>query len=123
MEKLEYFDSVREFWNRQFCTFEICKKLVELGFNEICLNRSDSDPDVLAILWQQAIDWIREKYDIHIVITVYPYSEIIEVNGYKIYAEINGSLCTAVSEETQCWSYYKAREQAILKSIEIIETK
>ena len=66
MEKLEYFDSVREFWNRQFCTFEICKKLVELGFNEICLNRSDSDPDVLAILWQQAIDWIREKYDIHI---------------------------------------------------------
>jgi len=121
---------------KEFVTYEIAKEIKELGFdcpvfatfdykNEIKLREDfiKTTEKLKAPLWQQVIDWLREKYDIHIVITVYPYSEIIEVNGYKIYMEINASLCTVINNETESWSYYKAREQAILKAIEIIKQK
>ena len=70
-------------------------------------------------LWQQCIDWFREKHDIHIVITVNPYSELNEVNGYKIYTNVNTILTCVSNQEIQTWTHYKAREQAILKCIEL----
>lgn len=115
----------------QFCTYEIALKLKELGFNEECLASYFEWPipdrgtfelslrgTIHAPLWQQAIDWFREKYDLHIVVTVNPYSEIDEVNGYKIYDGYKNMQCVS-NQETQSWSHYKAREQAILKCIEL----
>ena len=73
---------------------------------------------VSAPLWQQVIDWFREKQDLYIVITVNPYSEILEFSGYKIYNGENDIKCVS-NQEMQSWSYYKARKQAILKCIEL----
>ena len=81
----------------QFVTYEIAVKLKELGFKEYCfccykkhiscniltfeyeLSESlvsnifcrnfDFDSLVAAPLWQQVIDWLREKYNLHITIT------------------------------------------------------
>lgn len=78
----------------QFVSYEIAKKLKELGFNEECyeyyttngsrygfqyydFDRTNSTlddsykvskPDCTAPLWQQATQFLREKYGIHIVI-------------------------------------------------------
>lgn len=78
----------------QFTPYEIAKKLKELGFNEECyeyyttngsrygfqyydFDRTNSTlddsykvskPDCTAPLWQQATQFLREKYGIHIVI-------------------------------------------------------
>ena len=70
-----------------FVTYEIASKLKNLGFDNILcfgyytnngeyLDTSkkyhkqpsidDLQDKCLAPLWQQAIDWFREKYDIHI---------------------------------------------------------
>lgn len=82
---------------------------------------NQKDTDVDAPLWQQTIDWLREQRDIHIVITVNPYSELNEVNGYKIYMNVNSILTCVSNQETQTWSNYKAHEQAILKAIELCQ--
>ena len=131
----------------QFVTYEIALSLKELGFNEPCLacytfpikselpiltghytnefkkyyNFKLKEKNITVPLWQQCLDWFREKHDIHIVITVNPYSEIKEVNGYKIYTNINSTLVCVSNQELQTWSYYMAREQAILKVIDIIK--
>jgi hypothetical protein len=72
----------------QFVTFEIAKELKELGFDEPCLarfnkskfqmnrlrdwykhNSGEIDKIYLsAPLWQQVINWFREKYKLIIVI-------------------------------------------------------
>ena len=86
--------------NEQFCNYEISKKLKDLGFNEECLAvfyqekfmnghiepyvwnlinsiKTNSDCNsidiVTAPLWQQAIDWFREKHRFHIQITPISY--------------------------------------------------
>jgi len=102
---------------KQFATYKIALAIKELGFTEECMafwfnrekklsienqykgllmcesNRnSDFNVDsnyTSAPLWQQVVDWFIEKYSLHIVITVNPYSEINEVNGYKIYNILN----------------------------------
>lgn len=73
--------------NDQFVTYEIANKLKELGFNVPCLavygtngefeythkisqfspmsNSQSSSFLPTAPLWQQAIDWLREKYGYH----------------------------------------------------------
>lgn len=135
---------------KQFVPYEIALAMKELGFNEPCLgyfpNVENSDKTMIffdrvpeytinslfdenptnyhftAPLWQQCVDWFREKYDLHVVITVNPYSEINEVNGFKIY-DGNKELNCISNQETQTWSNYKAREQAILKCIELCKQK
>lgn len=71
----------------QFATYEIAKKLKELGFNEPCLgyftpsmqfilantSKTLSIWDVrngflIVPLWQQAIKWLKEKHNIRISI-------------------------------------------------------
>ena len=118
----------------QFITYEIALKLRELGFNDWCfcfynysrkllyytgydtlvyeelenITFNINKEDILAPLWQQAIDWIREKYDIHIIINK-TYGYVI-LRGGKNPIGLN-----------YIGNFYQAREQAILKVIELIE--
>ena len=75
----------------QFVTYEIALKLKELGFDEECLTSFDpgwnfnmpsgrtknnsnypkenvTNQKCAAPLWQQAIDWFREKYKINCIL-------------------------------------------------------
>lgn len=75
--------------DKQFCNYEISKKLKELWFNEPCFGYfaplkteltiwynpeiSNDGEFILAPLWQQVIDWLREKHRFHIQITPISY--------------------------------------------------
>jgi hypothetical protein len=109
----------------QFVTYEIAKKLKELGFNEPCFtcyskkNQSDKEcklfDDEISIhnwneysgqtysspLWQQAIDWLREKHDI--IVCFNPEE--------RMWDTYNGN-CLEFAGNT--------REAAILKALELI---
>ena len=73
---------------------------------------------VTASLWQQAIDFLREKYLLHIEIQSPDYPDDVNFswNIHKI-CEF-GSLASGES-----FDYYKVREQAILKCIELLKNK
>ena len=106
---------------------EIFKQLKNLGYKhyvDLTIEELDNLPInniEKRIEYSLVIDWFREKYDLHIVLTVNPYSEIDTVNGYKIYDGKNELKCIA-NNETRSWGYYYAREQAILKALELIKT-
>lgn len=118
-----------------FVTHEIAVKLKELGFNEPCIaffleNKeiySLSNPtsdfstvtnenkrhNISAPLWQQAIDWLRthetkpiDVYDIPLICwQVQQYDKNLSKHNFNYFD----------SED-----YYKSREQAILKAIQLI---
>lgn len=126
---------------KQFVKYEIALKLKELGFDEVCLavyfrnkfqlvkgfninnvdlhvaNQMDA---ILAPLWQQVIDWLVEKYNIYIDVKpvvfddepIYIY-EIVDLKKGRLLNNINESFIDP----------NEAREQAILKIIELIENK
>lgn len=125
---------------KQLCHTKIALKLKELGFNEKCLysieyseggqtlqlnpnfkNNSQCYIGEITIpLWEQVIDWLGDKYDIHIVITVNPYSsKEKEIHGYKIYR--GHQLMCLINNEDGTMEKAKAREQAILKAIELVK--
>ena len=125
----------------QFVTYEIALKLKELGFDEECFGRYEGADYYLekwnevklepthttsqntfswqlasAPLWQQVIDWIREKYGIHIELDFglgwgYGFIPV----GTELTYNWNHF------EDDHKWSYYEAREQAILKVIELCQ--
>jgi len=124
--------------NNQFVTYEIALALKELGYSEICLGEYYIDKNkriilsykthyhtkkrnsIQAPLWQQAIDFLREKYDI--VINIYA-----NASGYLF--EMHDSAKRGGTHrydsgfegpnEGGCWNIYpEARKQAILKAIE-----
>ncbi len=132
---------------KEFVTYEIAVKLKELGFQEDCFkiievedgiericvddsyskyrnntgdkqlyfkNRFNSGGEYyIAIpLWQQVIDWFREKYKIRICNIVNVHIESIFI-VYELYNN-------QIIENTD---FYIAREQAILKAIELIKQK
>jgi len=138
----------------QFATYEIALKLKELGFDEPCLaifegkDISQSHWDhsisqarisriygtkaakaILAPLWQQCIDWFREKHHYHIDVT------FREVKGKKveginsvyfdieIYHLFGGDAWKTYSFNQISDDFYYTREQAILRAIELIEIK
>ena len=119
---------------KQFVTYEIALKLKELGFDEPCLGRFVGENTFildsgelsqkqntttyapLSPLWQQVIDWFREKHNIHISIPNYYDGWSIDIRGFKQNINLEYH-----SEPGNCLeNYYEAREQAILKAIEII---
>ena len=118
---------------KQFVTYEIALKLKELGFDEECLgyytitNKGLLYPynmheyiyrkDFLcaAPLWQQAIDFFREKHNIWIQIEMEYYDGI--TYNYVI-IQNNGKV---INFEDEFHEYYEAREQAILKAIELCQ--
>jgi hypothetical protein len=112
----------------QFVTYEIAKKLKELGFNEPCFtcyskkNQSDKEcklfDDEISIhnwneysgqtysspLWQQAIDWLKEKHSIKII-----ESPKFGWNIYLLY-----------DNEYIIEGEYQTKETAILKALKLI---
>ena len=128
----------------QFVTYEIALKLKELGFGKKCFayyynptglhigdsgysfsngfitpahveNICQDDIACIAPLWQQVIDWLREIYKIHILI-----QRVIGNRG----TDIESESWTFEGTVWKSWpTYYKAREQSILKALELITNK
>lgn len=130
--------------NKQFVTYEIALKLKEMGFDEYCFGvffrgkfmtgnveqyvwnlvhsaTTNSDCNsidiVTAPLWQQVIDWLREVYDIHIEI----YLDINDLYEISITNKVLVNYYIDDDSDQGFIDFYKAREQAILKSIEICQ--
>ena len=122
----------------QFVTWDIALKLKELGFNEECFGLFTRNKEFLVKdfitneeakeyyggiatpLWQQAIDWFREKHNK--IITVYS-----NASGYlwETHDAIGGTQREwsdySGPNDSGCWdTYEEAREQAILKALELI---
>ena len=134
---------------KEFIPYEQALKLKELGFDEICLavyfnnkfklvkdlNINNVDLHVateidaiLAPLWQQVVDWFREKYSIFIEIKSGNYFDTFS-NSYQFHAFCkvfkNGELGRIViirdKQNNHIFqSYENAREQATLKAIALI---
>lgn len=127
------------YMKNQFCSYEIAKQLKELEFDEYCLavyfkdkfqlvkgfNINNVDLHVanefggiLAPLWQQVIDWFREKQNIYINIEPITFDdeptyifEIINLKNGMLLNDINSSFIDP----------NEAREQAILKALELCQ--
>ena len=129
----------------QFVTYEIALSLKELGFDEECFGFFDGSRNnklwyempnkginyiptyaILAPLWQQVIDWFDNK-NIIIGIDINPGTLFYRVHLYKRYYHnpsrlvikeyfLSGEFNNFISKE-------EAREQAILKAIELCKEK
>jgi len=123
----------------QFVTYPIALKLKELGFDEPCLamfnlehnlrfiknktghpngsRNSECEPNVLAPLWQQAIDWFRSNHSFHI--------SIYRLNNKwcgDVYDILRQRYVTSNAFDGVLFNAYEeAREQAILKAIELVK--
>ena len=112
----------------QFVTYEIALKLKELGFDEECFGlykneillrdyetfqRNEFLNCIKAPLWQQVIDFFRQKHNIWIQIEMQYYDGITYT--YTI-IQNNGKV---IKYKEEFYEYYEAREQAILKAIEL----
>lgn len=131
---IDPFENKKDYMKKQFVTYEIALKLKELGFDEPCIcyydrhnyqilftNLYGGNPlelsmmqnnyhvDCYAPLWQQAIDWFREKYDNHICI------QKCVCDGIDISYTFTGTPWNSYK------TYEEAREQAILKAIELCQ--
>lgn len=117
---------------KQFVPYKIALAIKELGFNEMCIATFDEDKDfdlqnfeqnydtfpshIIAIpLWQQVIDWLREKYDINIVIHKCCHTDM---KGIQTITYTN----TGIPWDSVP-TFQEAREQAILKAIELCKNK
>ena len=133
----------------QFCTYEIALKLKELGFDECCLavyfkdkfqlikgfNINNVDLHVanemdaiLAPLWSQVIDWFLINYNIWIsvdtsLIKFYKDDELQPPKFQFIIEDLNNRdadyMFHSADEDLFYFDYKEAREQAILKAIEL----
>jgi len=132
---------------KQFVTYEIALILKELGFDEPCMARFKIRTNELtevmspklqmfvrtesqeefrwqmwsAPLWQQVIDWLIENYDIIITVDM----NCMEDEGFTFYVGNIKSRETIIEDESygNVNSYYNARKEAILKTIESIKNK
>ena len=135
---------IKEF-NSQFCTPQIAEKLREANFNEPCiavisehsddeilyenynfeqlLFKNSESPEITLPLWQQIIDWFRVRYDIIIEPIVFN-KGFIEDNKfcyqYHIYNRSDNPDFIYISP-TEWKTFDEAREQAILKALELIK--
>ena len=116
----------------QFVTYEIALKLKELGFDEECLKLWEhtefytvlvspreykkviSERFIKAPLWQQVIDWFREKHNMSILIPSFRISDKELAVTWRIMSTNFGN----INADMILTSYEEAREQAILKAIE-----
>lgn len=131
----------------QFVTYEIALKLKELGFDDICFciyNRERSlrfnnmhnpkdrykncklaknNGKIPAPLWQQAIDWLRIN-GLSIIFRYYiPESYAFTIQPtFEKYKHISGGIFDRSIYDAPD-GYYIAREQAILKAIELCQNK
>ena len=121
----------------QFVTYEIALALKELGFDEECFGLYKNEillrdyetfqwneflNCIKAPLWQQVIDWLRETYKINILIAPIYSSE--NLKGYVFnFGLITMDNLSEVFKNGKFETFYKAREQAILKAVELCQKK
>lgn len=121
--------------HKNFVTYEIALKLKDLGFNESCLAafRNDEYNDLITLtedvldgdfiiftsgsnikapLWQQVIDWFREKFDYHVTYNV------LESDGEVRYIFKGGEYQSRFKVLSKRKDFYEAREYAIINVIE-----
>lgn len=104
----------------QFVTIEIAKKLRELGFNEECFTYwEDKYTGIEGIpLWQQVIDWLNFEKELFIRLdkrfNSYNY-QVLKYNESKNKNEV------VIDEYLSDLKYNEAREQSILKALELIK--
>ena len=143
---------------KQFVTYEIALKLKELGFDEKCLAWFDENkeiqiaPDVYkkwtskpltnlniikvfnidcvtAPLWQQCIDWFRDKHHTNIEINRFPniskwgfvVTDMTIIPKQQTRKE-NINMSLKVADVRRFDEYFECREQAILKAIELCKS-
>ena len=128
----------------QFCSYEIALKLKELGFDEECFctyhnaelsrnpsHKIDATPIqgkpyvwknskvhnsiVCVPLWQQVIDWFREVKNIIVEV----WYDNTQDDGFSWLYEIYIDNNEHQHDGSYYDSFYEAREQAILKAIEL----
>ena len=134
----------------QFVTYEIALKLKELGFNEKCFGyfgiqneveieiSYNSDLNLIrrnfisAPLWQQVIDWFKEKYNIWIIVDTslikfYKDDQLLPPKFQFVIEDLinrdNDYLFHSADEELFYFDYKEARNSAILKTIELCQKK
>jgi hypothetical protein len=138
----------------QFVTYEIALRLKELGFNEECFGYFDENSEFnmfeyfdlerqnstiqsdyggikqcTAPLWQQVIDWLRERYrfDIHITFRHQDGNKIDGINSVyydiEIYRLLGGDAYKTYNFKQISDNYHYVREVAILKTIELVKNE
>jgi len=123
----------------QFVTYEISQKLRELGFNEECcgiynpiflfdgcwtttnsfiskFNLKESNIVCAAPLWQQCLDWLREKHGLYVYFKPDKPNNIGDIE-YVI--EEHWSDEVICREIHMCYEF--AREEGILKALTLIK--
>ena len=130
----------------QFCTYEIALQLKELGFDERCFGCWEDNTEygipfivgydldtpeyynlkencVAAPLWQQVIDWFRNLHGV--IIEVYIPRYIPYEYNFAIYYpdELTKNHLNEKYFNEIIYDYNVAREQAILKAIELCKKK
>lgn len=132
---------------KEFVTYEIALKLKELGFDKECLmwychennltydlifkQYKEEDYFCNAPLWQQAIDWLMRVHNMDIEITRYRYYDtFINSWTYNVFVKVfNESeldktyFVRNTLNNTIFTSYEEAREEGIIKAIEICQQK
>lgn len=115
----------------EFATAEICKTFQELGYKKPCLAYYNIDPMLVkpglnivkpfkhewclpALLWQQAIDWLRKKYKLHITITS------ISQDSWQWHITKPGESLGKLYDE-DFYTYETAREDAIKEALKLIK--
>lgn len=123
----------------EFVTYNIAKKLKELGFNKPCfakynhyeglfINQDEiltdnkyTDDSCNAPLWQQCINWLRDVKKIHV--SASPTPVINGQHGYQV-QRIAGGVRTS-NGWTPAYekgdTYYTALEAAIKEALELIK--
>lgn len=122
--------------NKEFCSNEISLKLKELGFNEECFGyylgnslfitndivyNSTNIPVIKAPIYQQIVDFFREKHNI--IIEVWYDITQIDVDGFTWLYEIYVNNTEFEHDGSYFDNFYECREQSILKAIELISLK
>jgi len=122
-----------------FVSYELALQLKEKGFNEDCFGcyykdktfayHPDSDVYVDAPLYQQVIDWFREKHDLHIIIDSwvvgsrenFDFSFIIDKLGYNRDAITAKRIFLKNSGQHNAFNeYYEALNKAIERALKLI---
>ncbi len=116
-----------------FVSFEIAKHLKEKGFDEECLAHWNggfklsgqqlklSETIMKAPLYQQVIDWFREKHKIFLLI--HPYIVITEAEQRYSYKILEGIMDEDISEnnfEGSFKTYYEALNKAMEETLKLI---
>ena len=123
---------------KEFVTYEIALKLKELGFDEeVCgiyrgsrlypilgFERVNSIKNsvIAAPLWQQVIDWFRKQYDIVVEINHGLTLDVMPTFYYSIW-KMNGAIEFQSDWNYITLKYEDAREQGILKTIDLFQKK